>query len=89
MPVVAGDGGEECPGGWGVHVVDGRWQEQASVYAAMELPSTAVMTSTDHHYYYYYYYYYYKHAYAGTTDSLPHVRVLLVLTERGILAQSN
>ena len=31
-----------------------------------------------------------KHAYAGATDSFTHLRVLLVLTDRGIyLAQSN
>jgi hypothetical protein len=30
-----------------------------------------------------------KHAYAGSTDSCTHLRVLLVLTDRGISAQSN
>jgi hypothetical protein len=30
-----------------------------------------------------------KHAYAGATDSFTHLRVLLVLNDRGILAQSN
>jgi hypothetical protein len=30
-----------------------------------------------------------KQAYAGATDSFTHLRVLLVLTDRSILAQSN
>jgi hypothetical protein len=30
-----------------------------------------------------------KHAYAGATDSYTHLRVLLVHTDRGMLAQSN
>jgi hypothetical protein len=33
--------------------------------------------------------YYYYNAYAGATDSFTYLRVLLVLTDRGILAQSN